>query len=189
MKKFVLMAAMAMVSLGAFCQEGLSFGPKIGLNIANMTNMDTDSRVGMNVGIFAQYRFNQWIGVQPEVLYSMQGAKADALGFTGTMKVDYINVPILAKLYVFNGLNIELGPQFGFCTRAKGDVSFDGDSWANGDLKDNVNTFDFGIAMGVAYDFDFGLTANARYVAGTTDVIKNSDVRNSVFQIGVGYKF
>lgn len=34
MKKFVLMAAMAMVSLGAFCQEGLSFGPKIGLNIA-----------------------------------------------------------------------------------------------------------------------------------------------------------
>lgn len=189
------MASMAMVSLGAFCQEGLSFGPKIGLNIANTTNMETDSRVGMNVGIFAQYRFNQWIGVQPEILYSMQGSKADALGFTGTRKIDYINIPILAKVYVFNGLNIELGPQFGFCTRAKGDVSFDGESLINGDLKDNVNTFDFGIAMGLAYDFDFGLTANARYIAGTTDITKNkgiiksSDVRNSVFQIGVGYKF
>ncbi|MGZ5263646.1 MAG: outer membrane beta-barrel protein, partial [Kaistella sp.] len=81
----------------------------------------------------------------------------------------------------------EAGPEFGFLvsSKAKG-------SGVTVDVKDEMNSFDFGVGLGAGYYFtpNFGLTA--RYVAGFTDVVKDNPddaVKNNVFQVGLAYKF
>jgi hypothetical protein len=85
--------------------------PKVGLSIANVTDIDgTDPRYGVVAGAEFEYGVSDIFGLSAGALYSMQGAKdGDA-----TLKLDYINVPILANVYVTKGLAIKLGIQPGF---------------------------------------------------------------------------
>ena len=54
---------------------------------------------------------------------------------------------------------------------------------------DDLKTFEFGVAGGVTFQTDLGLFATARYIQGVTDIADDINVQNSVFQIGIGYKF
>lgn len=72
MRKILLVVATVMCMGGAFAQ--LSMGPKLGLNVSSLTGDGSNFRAGMNVGIFANYRINKLLAIQPEFYYSMQGA-------------------------------------------------------------------------------------------------------------------
>lgn len=192
MKKLLLLVAMVAASFGAKGQCNLSFGPKIGLNVSDLTDGGYSARVGMNVGIFAQYRFNSSWAVQPEILYSMQGAKLkyflDGGSSNSPYKLDYISVPILAKFYATQGLSFGIGPQVAF--RVKADNG--GGTYDNGKtFKDKTNPVELAAAVGAAYDFPFGIVLDARYTIGMTKVFKSDfmEGHNSVFQFSVGYKF
>ena len=75
MRKILLVVATVMCMGGAFAQ--LSMGPKLGLNVSSLTGDGSNFRAGMNVGIFANYRINKLLAIQPEFYYSMQGAGFD----------------------------------------------------------------------------------------------------------------
>lgn len=180
MKKVIVFSLMfLLVSSYSFAQSQWSFGPKIGLNFANLTDSEMDCKVGVNVGAFANYRMNDYFGIQPEILFSMQGAKADDT----KLKLNYINIPVMAKAYLYKGLNVELGPQFGFNVGSK--VKANGVSV---DL-DGYNTFDFAIGVGLAYEFEMGLTADFRYNISATKLYDDAKSKNSVIQLGIGWKF
>lgn len=49
------------------------YGSKLGLNVSSLTGDGSNFRAGMNVGIFANYRINKLLAIQPEFYYSMQG--------------------------------------------------------------------------------------------------------------------
>ena len=53
---------------------------------------------------------------------------------------------------------------------------------------ENFNSVDFSIPVGVSYEFN-NVVLDARYNWGLTNVAKNADNKNSVFQFTVGYKF
>lgn len=173
-----------------------SFGVKGGVNFANVTGDDfgdQESRTSFHVGVLAEFPLAEIFSLQVEALYSGQGFRTNIPGglFGGDDRVeyhlDYINVPVLAKVYLIEGLSLEVGPQFGFKVNEKIDfdpTSDDGD-WGMGEAKD----FDFGIAAGVSFSTQMGLFATGRYVMGVTEVVDNMDAKNSVFQIGIGYKF
>jgi hypothetical protein len=69
------------------------------------------------------------------------------------------------------------------------------------DVKDACNKFDLSVPLSIAYELPMGLTFEARYTYGVTNVGKDAfDSKNStydklyknkndVFQITVGYKF
>lgn len=78
MRKILLVVATVMCMGGAFAQ--LSMGPKLGLNVSSLTGDGSNFRAGMNVGIFANYRINKLLAIQPEFYYSMQGAGFDDIG-------------------------------------------------------------------------------------------------------------
>lgn len=100
----------------------------------------------------------------------MQGAKAD----DETSKLDYINIPILANVYVTKGLAVKLGIQPAFNVNSKADV--------------DAKSFDFSIPVGLSYEFS-NVVLDARYNWGLTKIFENGDSKNSVFQITLGYKF
>lgn len=189
MKKVLLMAAVMLASVGAYAQHAVgSFNlqPKVGINIANLTDVDnSDPRVGFVGGVEGEYQATDIFSISAGALYSMQGAKDKSGGVTETIKLDYINVPILANVYVVKGLAVKLGVQPGFKVNSEYKVAAGGQS---GSTDIDAKSFDFSIPVGVSYEYaNFQL--DARYNWGLTKTFENSDCKNSVFQITLGYKF
>lgn len=164
----------------------VKFGPKAGMNIASLSGMDnTKSLFGFHIGGFAEIMISDKFAVQPEVLYSMQGAEADE--GDGKFNLDYIAIPIMAKYFVAEGFSIEAGPQISFVTRAE--MSGGGETI---DVKDFTQSTDFGLNFGLGYSLPMGVMFSGRYNLGLTDVEKDNEgdaVKNGVFQLSVGYKF
>lgn len=189
MKKLLLMAAIMLASVGAYAQHAVgSFNlqPKVGINIANLTDLDdSDPRVGFVGGVEGEYQATDIFSVSAGVLYSMQGAKNKVSGVTETMKLDYINVPILANVYVVKGLAVKLGIQPGFKVNSEYKLDAAGKT-ASTDV--DAKSFDFSIPVGISYEFS-NIQLDARYNWGLTKTFDNTDCKNSVFQITLGYKF
>lgn len=195
MKKLFLAVVAMMVSVATFAQNEvgqLTIQPKVGVNIANITDADdADPRIGLAAGAEFEYGLTDNIGLSAGVLYSMQGAKATEDGADCTLKLDYLNVPILANFYVAKGFAVKLGVQPGFKLSSKAKVKVSGTS-VEVDANDidgvNIKSIDLSIPVGVSYQYQ-NIVFDARYNWGVTKIIEDSDSKHSVFQITVGYKF
>lgn len=185
-KKPLLALLIMMASVPAFSQAQVALGVKGGLNFANVDASSAsgtyDNRTGYHFGAFGLIKLSK-IGIQPEILFSQQGTTVDVNTQDFDANFTYINVPILVKLYTIAGINIQAGPQFGFLSRAE----FDDD-----DVKKSLKDSDFSVAMGLGWDLPFGLTVDARYNLGITDISEDdqiaSSIKNQVWQVSVGYK-
>ena len=103
--------------------------------------------------------------------------------YTTTHKIDYLNIPVLAKLYLVKGLSLEAGPQFGF----KLNESHDSD---NSSITTNeVNKFDTALALGATFNLSGGIFIFGRYTYSLNEVVKDTDAKNKVLQAGIGFKF
>ncbi len=171
----------------------MSFGVKGGVNFATITGDDIDSpdsRTSFHVGALAEFPISDMFSIQPEVMYSGKGFDFEFEGTDGDnaeLQLDYIDVPVLAKIYVTEGLSFEVGPQFSFLVNEEADFNPNSD---DGDIVlDEAESFDFGVAGGVTFLTNIGLFASGRYTMGLVDVYQDVDAKHSVFQISVGYKF
>lgn len=194
MKKILLMAVVMLASVASYAQQAVgtfTLQPKIGMNVANITKSEgADPRIGLAAGVEAEYHATDIFSVSAGLIYSMQGAKTteEVSGYTidCTMKLDYLNVPILANVYVAPGLAVKLGVQPGFNLSAKIKGEASGAS-AEADV-DGVKGFDLAIPVGVSYQYQ-NVVLDARYNWGVTKIMDDVDSKNSVFQITLGYKF
>lgn len=195
MKKLLIMAAMVLSSVGAFAQYesgDITIKPKVGLSIADYTNTDgSKTRAGVVAGAELEYHVSPLFGLSVGAQYSMQGCKGDMEyeGYTAdvTYKNDYINIPILANVYVAKGLAIKAGVQPGFKVNSSVKAKVGGVS-ASQDLGDAFKSFDLSIPVGASYEYQ-NIVLDARYNIGVTKVMDDVDSKNSVFQITLGYKF
>ena len=166
------------------------FIPKIGLNFANMTNSDGSMKPGLNIGVAGEVMMTNNFAIEPGIFYSMQGAKGKGESSGLKIKNDYLNIPVLAKFYVWEGVSVDLGPQLGFALNGKNKTK-SGGTEVKTDI-DHLNTVDLSFAMGLSYDFNMGLVVSARYNLGLTNVIEKDIVgnnQNRVFQLSAGWKF
>lgn len=190
MKKLFLAVVAMMVSATTFAQNEvgqLTIQPKVGVNIANITDADdADPRIGLAAGAEFEYGLTDNIGLSAGVLYSMQGFKTTEEGVDCTLKLDYLNVPILANFYVAKGFAVKLGVQPGFKLSSKAKVKGSGAS-KEVDV-DGVKSVDLSIPVGLSYQYQ-NIVFDARYNWGVTKIVDDADSKHSVFQITVGYKF
>lgn len=176
-------------SVATFAQHAVgSFNlqPKVGVSIANVTEFkDSDPRIGLVAGIEGEYQVSDIFSLSAGALYSMQGTKYNFDKYTdATNRLDYINVPIMANVYVVNGLAVKLGVQPGFNVSNKIKLN-------NLDAFENpfkAQSVDVSIPVGVSYEYN-NIQLDARYNWGISKAYKNFDAKNSVFQITLGYKF
>jgi|UniRef100_UPI0040296D4A hypothetical protein len=189
MKKILFVAVMLLASAATFAQNSVgqfTFTPKVGLNIADFQKCEgSDARFGLVAGGEFEYGLSDMVGLSFGALYSMQGAKYKDGGVTETLKADYINIPLLANVYVAPGFAVKLGLQPGFNVNSEYKAAR-GSSAVTTSV--DAKTVDLSIPIGVSYQFD-NVVIDGRYNWGLTKVYENSDYKNSVFQITVGYKF
>lgn len=192
MKKVILLAAvLAMSASAAFSQA--SFGLKGGLNLANLTNNDgeADMKASVYAGGFMEFRINDFFAISPELIYSRQGFHMEESGTKMNLRLNYLNLPILAKFYVTERLSVDVGPQVGCLLNTKLWMKSGGET-ATVDPNDywelDENSLDVSFAIGLTYNFG-NIFVQGRYNLGLTEYAKDADSKNSVIQFGVGYRF
>ena len=199
MKKSILMSiGLLILSVMSYGQAQVAFGLKGGLNLAKLDISqgvsNVDNRTGFHGGAFALIKLTK-IGIQPEVLFSKQGATYKVNTTDVDANFDYINVPVLLKLYLAGGLNLQLGPQFGFLTTSE-IVSTTSSIKTTQDVKSLLDKkYEMAVAAGIGWDLPFGVTLDARYNIGLSDIEYKATTtsppvtfKNQVIQISLGYK-
>lgn len=209
MKK-ILLSTIAIMALGTAAQaQEIGFGVKAGVNFATFGGdiEDRESRTGAHVGLLAEFKLTENFAIQPELVFSMQGSDRQYSDAASTyeleQRLNYLNIPIAAKYFVTEGFSIEAGPQIGFLLSAKEEGTVSGpvgsESFSS-DNKDGYKSIDFSVFGGVGYELPMGVFFQARYAAGITSILEDSDidedgtsedfdVTNNVFSLSVGYKF
>lgn len=191
MKK-ILFATLLFVSTAGFAQT-FQLGVKGGVNISNFnggdfSNVKKNALVGFHAGGFVNFRFGEVLSLQPELLFSTQGAKFESKesGEKEDFKLNYVSIPVMLKVKSSSGFYLETGPIVSF--------NVSGGNFENQSIKDATNSADFSWGVGLGYHSHIGLGIGARYNVGISKVgninnatITNADFKNSVIQIGLFY--
>src|SRR4051812_39636539 len=94
-------------------------GIKGGLNVSNLYNDEVDdknARYGFNAGVYGQVFSTETFAIQPELLYSTRGMKAESSGLidqTVKFNLNYLDLPVLAVFKLGDAAEIHVGPYVG----------------------------------------------------------------------------
>ena len=184
----------------------IQIGPKVGVNIANLT--DLDSKIGFAGGIFFLYQFSNLFAIQPEAYYTMKGAIHPSHEFSEeTFILHYIEVPLFLKFIIpVEGSiirpSVYAGPVIGFNTTAEYKIEYK-DTYLNPyppslkifDISDKIQSTDFSLAFGGGIGFIVGnneLGFDIRYILGLKsidDTSRNEDEKNTVINFNIYFGF
>ena len=137
-----------------FSVSGADITPILDLFNATLEDLEVLEGGGFYIGFLADLEIIGNLHIQPELLY----ANADGESI--------IIAPILAKYYIADSFNLQAGPQF--------DLVLDIPTFA----KDWLNEFGVSLALGVGFDFNDKLSAQAKYTIGLTNRI-NDEISES----------
>jgi hypothetical protein len=187
MKKVIIIPAILAATI---VYSQISLGVKAGVNISNFTggdfgSVEKEALVGFHGGGLVNIRLGH-LALQPELLFSSQGAKLKQGGQESNFKISYINIPIMLQYQTDGGFYVEAGPQGGFKISESVPDSTIGDFAKGGDLS-------FGFGLGYHSKIGFGI--GGRYLVGVSKIGDfdsgdiNPDFKNSVIQFSIFYMF
>lgn len=190
MKKLALVF-LAGISM-ATAKAQIQFGVKAGANFSNLRFSDKgdasiSTKVDFNGGVLVNIPLVSKLSLQPEVVYSGQGAKYSESGIDGKYSFAYINIPVLVKYKFACGFFAETGPQFGILASAT--AKSEGTST---DVKGQLKSTDLAWSLGVGYMLPIHLGFDVRYNIGLNNIDKdNADtkIKNGTLQAGVFFLF
>ncbi|MDR0348375.1 MAG: PorT family protein [Tannerella sp.] len=199
--------------VSSYAQSKVRFLMKGGLNLSNITHLDGEGKSGLNVGLGMDWQISKKIGIETGLYYSEYGSEYEVEINPGEsqkpIKQNYsfsayhLQIPVLAKYYVYKGFHVFAGPQAGYKLKHKNS----GDYFYNMRRKD----FYFSGIAGAGYQFGFGLSLSANYMLGLTEldpsyetfaiVGKNGEtttisfrydsrhIKLRAFQLNIGWRF
>ncbi|GMN06776.1 hypothetical protein MTsPCn5_21650 [Croceitalea sp. MTPC5] len=127
----ILILILSVRSIIAQTTNNVEFGLKIGANytvpkMVDLKSMEFNNQLGLDLGLFSDFMFNNRIGLKLELLYTSQNINMESYGFNDgnggrtetaelnqEVKDEYLTLPILFKLKLINRLDFSLGPQLG----------------------------------------------------------------------------
>jgi hypothetical protein len=198
----VLMAVIMCVLAGSASAraQGTSWGLKGGINFATLSaeadpGPDFKYRIGVVAGGFFTFPLGSHLDVQPEALFSQQGATLDATGIDkATVRLDSIVVPALVRYRLQpsgKGLVFFAGPAIGFNVLAKATVDIGGQSVSD-DIKDEIESIDYAVVFGAGWEGQRFLL-DGRYTWGLSIVSSDTDdddrARHRVISVLGGVRF
>jgi hypothetical protein len=166
--------------------KDVKIGVKLGMNIASVNGSNAnnlDSKTGFVFGVTAEVPFTEKFSIQPELLYSAQGAQQ---GNDYKYDLNYVSLPIMVKYYIAKGFTVEAGPQFSFLVK---DELVPMSTYSENRENTAAENFDLAANFGLGYQFKSGIFFQTRYNLGLIAISENPDIKNGVFQMTLGYQF
>lgn len=161
-------------------QDNFSFGPRVGLNFSNVSNVDnSESLTGLVIGLTTTYSISESTGLTVDILGSSEGFTSSG----NDLKLSYLQIPILFDVF-FGELGSAFRPKVyagvtpGFLLGAKvNDTKVD---------KDNYNGFNLAVTGGLGFNARVAsriwLNADLRANLGLTDISDGGD-KNAISTI------
>ncbi|ATV30812.1 porin family protein [Prevotella intermedia] len=198
--------------------------PHVGVSFANLTKdaiyvpysgtSHSQTRIGFSGGADVYYQLTDKLALSGGVAYTQAGCNfkdvpADLSARSGTVFHDsyfnlgYVDVPLLAHVYVSKDLALSIGCQPSFLTKAtahaemqdyetngKGGIKYDKNVVSEGDAKSLFKKTAFAIPVGISYEYE-NVMLTARYNIGLSKVYNHDlgDSKNKIITVSVGYKF
>jgi len=183
-------------------RENFKFGVKAGINLSNVYDEEgddfvADGKVGFAGGVFFSIPLGKFVGIQPEVLYSEKGFKAEGsilgIEYDFTRKTSHLDIPVHFQIKPTENLSILVGPQFSYLLKTEndfGDVSAEMEEDID---EDNYKRGVIGLSAGIDFNVEnFVISARGAWDLSKTDTDGDeSEMRykNQVIQFTVGYTF
>lgn len=199
----IALVCMLMAAGTAMAQKTFTFGPKVGVDYTHRwgKNINDESALNFQAGVFIEYRFNSKFAIAPEVVFATHArpkrewkdwwlSEEPTRDITSTYQTNYINIPVMFKYYVTKSLSIDLGPQLGLKVYDKCTDKWE-DSNGHWDEKYNMShrSVDFGLGLGATYNFSEKVFVQLRYTLGLVPLYKDGNARNGNAQLSIGYRF
>lgn len=174
----------------------IGFGPRIGLNMANMVGVNTNTkfRPSLVIGAYAKLGLSDNIAFQPELLFSMKGAKYKNGTYKETLAQNYVDVPLLFNFGKSQGMHFLVGPQPSFLISSKDKSNFSGKDVIT-DTKKLYKGMDVGALFGLGYQAEGGFNLDLRFTYGMIAVFDDAafagftpkKIHNINLQLTAGY--
>lgn len=193
MKKICIVVLLVLSGLQNLYAQDISFGASAGLflgsanlqvagfDISNISSdLDVLDGAGFYAGLLADVELIGQFHLQPEMLYANIGGES------------VIIIPLMAKYYLAEKINLQAGPQLDFVLDVPSIV------------KEVVNTIGFSMAVGTGYDISEKISVQAKYSFGLNDRIDKNinnlldtgsllnlepSLKTNILQAGITYKF
>ncbi|WP_418263613.1 porin family protein [Flavobacterium faecale] len=188
MKKTIALTLLLVGFTSLTQAQSIRFGVKGGINYANQNGTDisrsfgdynsTDAITSYHAGLVAEFKLFENLAIQPELLYSTQGATYKNAVEEFKNELGYISIPVVAKIYLSKSLSLEAGPQASFLLSERNKF----------DYKES-ETFEFAGVVGLGLNITKNLFVQARYGVGLTEASKDAETKNSTFQVSAGILF
>lgn len=226
-KKIVIMMVLLLAVVGAKAQEvenpvgRFSVIPRIGVTLANWSepekgiSLKPKYQAGFMGGADVEYRIDKSLGITLGAYYARQGMRfpdceltenADKGEYTGIKNqhviLDYIQVPLMLKAYLVEGLSLNVGVQVGFLCgdgkvkREETELQKDKNgSITYKEMQETEATWpakkvDVAIPLGLSYEY-MNVILDARYNVSLTKAGKGDwdNCKNKALTFTVGYRF
>jgi hypothetical protein len=203
-RRSIMIAAALLITAGVSTAQAqvptpsVSIGVLAGANFANFSGSDANgasSRTGIVGGLSVDFTLANNFGLEIDGLYSQQGAKSTFDSGEATLKLDYVQIPVLARINFPTHSPVRpfitVGPSVGF--RVKCEASSGGNTVSCENLVgQNAKSVDVSGVVGAGLGFKMGkqeLSIGARYNMGFTKVFDGSNAKNKVISVLAGLSF
>ncbi len=189
MKKLIFFFVCIVCTQMCYGQE-IEIGAKGGMNITSLGQSDWgySPRMTYHIGGYCEFMVSPFLSIQPEMIYSMQGARIDITNCI-RLKYQYLNFPLISKIYFYEDASLDLGVQYGFLLKAieKNDLYTE-------DIAYLVKKSDFSLVFGVSYYLTDIFSVAVRYNLGISntadrDIAYEYRLTNKVLQVSAGIAF
>ena len=196
----------------------LSIIPKLGflgatlthqpdLEVAEDVDLSTTLCPGFLIGADVDYQVNDFLSLSAGLNYTRQGGKWKDFRRPQIeikdvqMILGYVNLPVMANVYLFKGFAVKAGVQLSYLTNANSQYKL---IWHvpnmpveerkyDQSIMSECNKFDFSIPFGLSYEVGDQIILDARYNFGLSRLNKEKDPDgdpcNRYFLFTVGYRF
>lgn len=179
MKRFLIIAAIAMMAFSVASSAQSRFGVTAGMNFnsAKIQDVKMDAQAGWNVGLTYNLDLPLGFSLQPSLVYTQKGAFIGDKDLAGiTQKVGALNLPVSVQwgpdLLVARPF-IDVTPYVGYSLFNKAETEVLGVA----EEKSGKNAFDYGLGVGaglnvwklqviVRYNWNFGVLGSLKDFTG-----------------------
>jgi hypothetical protein len=195
MKKLLFLAVIPCLLFStAMAQPGIHLGVKGGANMTKIKGEQFKDAFNFNyhLGAFLELGLTQKFGIQPELIFSQSTSQTGTRfsdiyndfpgGDDQKVKLNYLNIPVLANIKFSNALWLQLGPQFS--------ILMDDHKSLGENTKSAFKDGDFSAVAGLWLQLPVGLSLSARYIIGLSninDISNENEWRSQAIQLGIGF--
>ncbi len=171
----------------------MKFGVRAGLNASNVSfgNLpNRRERFGFHAGVFTNVMLMpEFISLQPEINYSVQGVAFKPSNDRITMNMNYVSL-LLPIVFKISSFDIQVGPFASYLVSSPDYTVYN----ENKIIADAFKKLDAGLIAGLVYNREklmFGIRYNQGFVNISKDNVQPflGNGKNAVGQVSVGYRF